>query len=466
MTRRSNCDVVVIGGGPAGLAASTAAAQAGLSVILLDAYARPGGQYFMQSTAASAVFARSWQVREGAASIARAEAVGVRIYSGAEVWAVFPGVTVEAFDENGALEVRASSIIVATGAHDRSIAFPGWTLPGVLTPGAAQRLAKTSGIPPGKRTLLAGSGPFLLPVASAVLKAGGHLVEIVEAQKSLSPLLPLLAVYPEKWAEALRLLKPLAVTRPKRRYGEVVVAARGDGKVEEAELARLDKQGRPSQSERRLVRGIDSLLVGFGFRPQIEFTSILGCDHRYDEASGGWQCITEPVSGATTVSGVFAAGEVTGIGGAEPARISGEIAGLAAADTIGGTPSLERRRRLGRRLRRAARFARFINRRFSIPAGLCDSLTDDTIICRCEDVTVADIKEELDNGARDSLGVKLWTRAGMGPCQGRICQATLMQLVASQTGQSPQEIGFNMPRVPARPVPLSVVRAALADERG
>lgn len=461
MTYRESCDLIVVGAGPAGLAAATAAAECGLATVLLDTYARPGGQYFMQGAETSSAAARSWQMRQGAGAIARAEAAGARILRGAEVWAIFPGFSVHAWDERRPIELRADTVLIATGAHDRTVAFPGWTLPGVMTPGAAQRLAKTSGTPPGERSLLAGSGPFLLPVAGAVLKAGGHLVEIVEARTSYAPMLRQLARYPEKWPEALRLLKPLLAARTPRRFGEVVVAARGDGRVEEAELAPLDSRGHPDLSRSRRVAGIDSLLVGYGFRPQTELTSLLGCEHGFDENFGGWRCVTDPSSGATSVAGVYAAGETTGIGGAEPAKLSGAIAGLAIVEAKGGASTAARRHRLGRRLRRAARFADAINRAFPIPAGLDDLLGDETVVCRCEDVTAGEVRSELQMGADDYLGVKLWTRAGMGPCQGRICQASLICLLAAQTGKTPQEIGYNAPRIPVRPVPLSVVKEAL-----
>lgn len=463
MTIRATCDLIVVGAGPAGLAAATAAAQCGLETIILDSYPQPGGQYFMQAAGTPAASVRTWQMRQGAEAIANAEAAGARILRSAEVWAIFPGFSVHAWDEHQPIELRAESVLVATGAHDRTVAFPGWTLPGVMTPGAAQRLAKTSGIPPGKRTLLAGSGPFLLPVAGAVLKAGGHLVEIVEAQKSYSSIFWRLAGYPEKWPEALRLLKPLLAARTPRSFGEVVVAAHGNGRVEEVELAPLDNRGHPILSRRRRVDGIDSLLVGYGFRPQTELTSILGCEHRFDERAGGWHCAVDPASGATSVAGVYAAGETTGIGGAEPAKLSGTIAGLAIAEARGVVSTEARRRRLCKRLRRAARFADALNRDFPLPAGLGDLLTADTVICRCEDVTAGEVRSELQMGADDYLGVKLWTRAGMGPCQGRICQASLVRFLASMTGKTPQEIGYNTPRIPVRPVPLSVVSEALKD---
>ena len=458
MRRRYTCDIVVVGAGPAGLSAAQAAAEKDLDVVVVDANSHPGGQYYMQPFAAGSAFSRSAQVMRGKTQARSATAAGVTMLLATEVWGAFPGFVLHAQDPDGAVCIESKAVIVATGAHDRVQAFPGWTLPGVMTPGAAQRLAKTSGVPPGRRTVLAGSGPFLLPVAGAILKAGGRLVEVVEAQSSFLPTLPLLAVHPDKWPETLRLLFPILAARIRFRFGEVVVAASGEERVREVELAPLDADGQPDLARRRIVSDIDSLLVGFGFQPQIELTAVLGCRHHFDEEAGGWCCTVERGCGATDTSGVFAAGEVCGVSGAVPAVLSGRIAGLAAAEQILGEETVSERRALSKRLQRARKFARGLNRRFTPPSGLVALLPDETIICRCEDVAVGEIREEITGGMDTIHGVKLWTRAGMGPCQARICGWSLARLVAAETGNSMEEIGFSRPRMPLRPVPLDVVR--------
>ncbi len=461
MKRRDACDIAVVGAGPAGLSAAQAAAEKGLDVVVVDANSHPGGQYFMQPLEAGSVFARSAQVLRGKARVRSATTAGARMLLATEVWGAFPGFALHARDPDGAVCIESKSVIVATGAHDRLQAFPGWTLPGVMTPGAAQRLAKTSGVPPGQRTLLAGSGPFLLPVAGTVLKAGGTLVEVVEAQSSYLRTLPLLAVHPDKWLETARVLFPVLAARSRLRLGEIVVAASGEERVREVELAPLDADGLPDLARRRVVSDIDSLLVGFGFQPQIELTAVLGCRHHFDEEAGGWCCTVERDCGATDMPGVFAAGEVCGVGGAVPAAISGRMAGLAAAGQILGEETASERRALSRRLKRARKFARELNRLFAPPPGLVELLSNETIICRCEDVTAGEVREEITGGMDTIHGVKLWTRAGMGPCQARFCGWSLARLVAEETGNSMEDIGFSHPRMPLRPVPLNVVRDSI-----
>ena len=458
MRRRHTCDIVVVGAGPAGLSAAQAAAEKDLDVVVVDANSHPGGQYYMQPLGAGSAFAMSSQVMRGKTRVRSATAAGVKMLLATEVWGAFPGFVLHARDPDGAVCIESKAVIVAAGAHDRVQAFPGWTLPGVMTPGAAQRLAKTSGVPPGRRTVLAGSGPFLLPVAGAIIKAGGRLVEVVEAQSSFLPTLPLLAVHPSRWLETLRLLSPILAARTRFRFGEIVVAASGEERVREVELAPLDTDGQPNFARRRVVSNIDSLLVGFGFQPQTELTAVLGCRHHFDEEAGGWCCTVERDCCATDVSGVYAAGEVCGVNGAVPAALSGRIAGLAAAGQILDNKTEFERRTLSRRLQRARKFASSLNRRFAPPPGLVGLLSDETVICRCEDVTAGEIRKEITGGMDTFHGVKLWTRAGMGPCQARICGWSLARLIAEETGNSTEEIGFNRPRLPLRPVPLNVVR--------
>ena len=453
-------DILVIGAGPAGLAAASAAAGRGLSVLVVDGFARAGGQYFMQPPSSSAA-AAGVQARSGAAAIQAVEAAGVRLLSGVEIWGVFPDFRVYGQHEREPVSLAARALIVASGAHDRLVAFPGWALPGVMPRGAAQRLAKLSAVAPGKRCLLAGSGPFLLPVAGAVLGAGGGIAALVEAAPSIAAPLRHLLAHPERWVEVARLLAPLLRHRPPRWRGWMVVEAMGETRVEAARLARLDAHGRPDLQDTRLVENIDALLVGYGFRPQIEITALLRCRHGFDELRGGWYCEADPASGATSVAGVYAAGEVTGVAGALPARLGGELTGLACVDYLGGPPAPARRQRLLARLARARRFADGLNRLYPPPAGLHAAIRDDTVVCRCEGVSAGSLRASLRAGARESFGAKLWTRAGMGPCQGRICGWSVARLIAAETGAGMAELGFNQPRIPLRPVPLATVAACL-----
>jgi NADPH-dependent 2,4-dienoyl-CoA reductase/sulfur reductase-like enzyme len=454
-------DVVVLGAGPAGLAAATTAAQAGAQVHLVDAAPAAGGQYWMQSPLAHPRGAPA-QARAGTAAIAAACAAGVQLHLEAEVWAVFPDLRILASAPDGPLELAPRALVVATGAHDRVPPFPGWTLPGVITAGGAQRLAKLGATAAGARVVVAGSGPFLLVVARALQRAGATLVGFVEAQRPSLGLAGHLARHAERWGEMAGLLRAIASPRTQRRFGWLVTAARGGERVTAVDLAPLRADGTLDRGRSETFDDIDALVVGWGFRPAIEVTSLLRARHAYDEARGGWYCEAGPFTGQTSVPHVFAAGEVTGIAGALPAQLAGSLAGAAAAADAGfALPDPAGVANVRRRLMRARAFIAPLNRRFVPPAVIDALAADDTLVCRCECVPKSAIVEAMRDGATGVLGAKLWTRAGMGRCQGRMCSWGIARLVG---GGDPAAAGFNAPRIPLRPVPLASVAAAFADD--
>ncbi len=451
-------DVAVIGAGPAGISAATAAAQAGATVHLIDAAPAAGGQYWMQSALPDARAATA-QAQEGARAIAAARAAGVHLHLGAEIWAVFPDLRILATAHDGPLELVATSVVVAGGAHDRVPPFPGWTVPGVVTAGAAQRLAKLGDVAAGSRVVVAGSGPFLLVVARALRKVGATLAAFVEARRPAPRLLAHLARHPERWEETAGLLRAIASPRTAKRFGWVVTGASGGERVEAIRIAPLARDGSLDRRRTTTIGGIDALVVGWGFRPSIEVTSLLRCRHAYDEVRGGWYCEAGPFTGQTSVPHVFAAGEVTGIAGALPAQLAGSLAGAAAAVDAGfALPDPAGVADVRRRLIRARAFVDVLNRTFVPPRAIDELAAGDTIVCRCESVTKDDVAAALADGATGVLGAKLWTRAGMGRCQGRMCAWGIARLAAPG---DPASAGFNHPRIPLRPVPLGLVAAAM-----
>lgn len=458
--RAIDTDILVVGGGPAGLSAARAAAEAGARVDLVDAGFTAGGQYWMQDPAGPAA---TRQAEEGAAAIRAVAGAGVAVHAGAEVWAAFPGNEIIAQAADGPLSFRYRAVIVASGAHDRVMPFPGWTLPGVMTPGAGQRLAKLGKTAPGRRIALAGSGPFLFAVAETLRSAGATPALLVEANHDRLATMRHLASYPSRWPEAARLLAA-ARAIPDRRRGWIVTEALGRGRVEAVRIAPLTPQG-IDHAKAETIGDIDALLVGWGFRPMIDLTALLRCRHAYHRDLGGWHCVADPATGLTSIAGVYAAGEVAGIGGALPARLSGALAGLAAAADLGFAAAdlAGRRAALAHRLEVARAFGHGLGRLYPMPQAAAALARDDTIVCRCEEVTKGEIRAALAGGTRAVQGAKLWTRAGMGRCQGRICGTAVAEIVAAETGTTPAEAGFNMPRIPLRPVPLAAVLAATHD---
>lgn len=392
--------VVVIGGGPAGLAAADAAARAGADVVLVDAEPRLGGQYHRGSE--QRVDCRVRHLPNS--SVWAVEGLRAHVRTGP---ADSPHRTGRVLD--------ADALVLATGAHDRVVPFPGWDLPGVYTAGAAQALAKGQGVGIGRRVVVSGTGPFLLPVAESLVRVGAE-VTVLEANG------------PAGWARHPRALLAnagklgeLAGYAPllrRVRTRSAVVAAHGEDRVTSVTVARL----RPDWSVRESTRiAVDAVCVGHGFTPRLDLAVGLGC-----RLVDGF--VRVDATGATSVPGVYAAGEITGIGGADLAAAEGAVAGAAAARSpeppVGAL----------RAVRRGRLFAAALAAAHPVPSGRHGWLTPDTLVCRCEEVTVRDLDAALDLGAADGRTLKLASRAGLGPCQGRVCGREVADLAAARLG--------------------------------
>ena len=471
------CDVAVVGAGPAGLAASLAAAEANAVVICIDQFPRAGGQYHMQPNASGTPFANTPQVQQGQQAIQASEAANVRFLTGAELfWAEPPKTPGAPFRlhlarDDQAIVIEAKTVVAATGAMERPMPFPGWTLPGVIGAGAGQRLLKTSGatcaLPFEGKTVLAGSGPFLLAVASTFAKAGQGIDHFVERQPAaLWTKAKAMLRHPSRLPDAIALLRDLSRTGARRHMGAIVTRAMGNGKVEAVEISPVGANGQPDLQKSFVVDGVGALCIGYGFQPVIDLTTALGAAHSYDLSLGGWYCGVDAVSGATSVSGLYAAGEVTGLGGANPARLSGQLAGLhAAATCVKETSGLNDTaiQAIVTQLNKHRAFAATLAQLYPMPESFPVPLAEDDVVCRCEDVTLADINAAIAEGARENLAVKMWTRAGMGLCQGRNCGASIAATLR-EAGVEPEHTGYNRSHFPLRPVSARIAKEALTCE--
>lgn len=458
-------DLAVVGAGPAGLGAAAEASRAGARVVVLDEQASPGGQYMRRrDPVVSPLPGRI--PRRAAALKARLlnELAGDRVEmrTGTVAWAAFADNVLALYAGGAVRFLQYRHLVVAAGAYDRPMAFPGWTLPGVVTAGAAQALAKEHGIVPGRRVLVAGSGPFLLPVAEELAHAGARVLAVLEATHPARwwPELRHAWRYRDRIAETLHYLRALRRARVPLRYGRVVSAVRGADHVEEATIARVDDAWRPVPGSEETVP-VDAVCVGFGFLPSTELTRQLGLEHRFHALRGGW-VPAHDADMRTSVPGVFVAGETAGIGSAQVAVESGRLAGIAAAHGLGcltAGAAEARAAAVRRRYRYARAFADLMLRIFAPRPGIYSLVTDDTVVCRCEEVTAGQLRRVVRHWPYDLPGVKGALRTGMGLCQGRICGRIVAGLIAADLGRPEETLGGLSARPPLKPVPMGALAA-------
>ncbi|WP_017623949.1 FAD-dependent oxidoreductase [Nocardiopsis chromatogenes] len=482
--------VTVVGAGPAGLAAASAATAAGARVRLIDAEPSPGGQYLRGDALGRAY--------DGAKVHGARVPDGVDYLPDTEVWALEPlpgggarlhlrtgpadgsggavgagradpvgrpgpstgrttgepdaappsGTTAD--DRPGPMGVRSAPstrpraddgraapleatstvavhtvdapvLVLATGAHDRVLPFPGWDLPGVVTAGAAQALAKSQRTAIGHNAVVAGTGPFLLPVARSLHGVGARVAAVLEAGAPVSGWLGDpggAAAGLGKLGELAGHTAALARRRVPYRTRTAVIEAHGDGALEAVTTARLDPRWRPLPGTERTIAA-DALCLGFGFTPRLEAAIAAGC-----ATSGGF--VRVDAAQATSARGVFAAGEPTGIGGAALAAAEGEVAGTAAARAAGHPVAPP----LGalRRVRTGRRFAAGLAAAHPIGPGWKEWPRDDTLVCRCEEVALRDLHAAA-RSAPGGRAFRLASRAGLGLCQGRVCGRNTAELI-------------------------------------
>jgi thioredoxin reductase/ferredoxin len=454
-------EVLVVGGGPAGLAAAATAAEAGADVLLVDDRGGLGGQYYKQPLDPAA---SDPQHAAGRGLIQRVQAAGVRVYSGVRVWgADGPGRLYGARGRER-FELRAERLILATGAYERAVPFPGWTLPGVMTTGAGQSLLRGYQTTPGDRVLVAGNGPLNVQLAAEVVRAGGSVVGLVELARMFSPrraieLLPMAASAPALARDGLGYLTRLRRARVPILTGRAVVRVEGNGRAERAVVARLDQGGLPVPGT-EMTFDVDAVCVGLGFMPGNELARLLGLRHGVDSRTGGYVLDRSP-SGRSSLEDVWVVGDGAEVRGAKVAQSAGMLAGAEAAAAL--ARPVRNQRAVSRHRDRHERFQRALWRAYLAPALFSQLADPQTLVCRCENVTLEAIAAAA-RGVGSSGAVKRLTRAGMGQCQGRFCGFVVTELVKETTGVPVSALSGFAPQPPLRPTPLWVLAAPDAQQ--
>ena len=456
-------DLVVIGGGPAGLAAAVQARALGLAVIVIDEQPAPGGQIYRAVERAQAegrATALGEDYVRGLALVRDFRASGAGYLPNHQAWQVERDGRVFVSDGTASRMIAGKRVLVAVGSMERPVPIPGWTLPGVMTVGAAQILHKTLNLLPDEGVWIAGSGPLALYFAAEVVTAGGRIAGFLNTSRAAH-------------RKAAR-----------KHWGGVVSGWRYIVKGNHF-LSQIDRGGFPHVKEVEAVEALGTdriervrwqvggkwheapatgLLLHEGVVPNVQMTMAIGCAHEWDPVQ---HCFRPAVSefGRTDIDAILVAGDCGGIGGARVAESRGRLAALGAAGDLG---RIEPKQRYDLAMKERAVMAPhekirpFLDALFPPRAEIL-SPADDVVACRCEVVTAGRIREAVKLGCLGPNQVKSFTRCGMGPCQGRLCGLTVTETIAAARKVSPQEVGAYRVRSPMKPLRLAEL-AALADD--
>jgi len=460
---RTDCELAVIGAGPAGLAAATLAAELGVEAVVFDEQPAPGGQIYRNVEANSA---------DGASG--RLALLGEDYPGGREIAEAFrrsgagyePGTTVWQADAEGVLGVsrggaatlvRAARTLIATGALERPVPIPGWTLPGVMGAGAAQTLLKASGLVPQVPTVIAGSGPLVYLVARQLVRAGAppEVLLVTTPGGRIPGALPHL---PGALLAGDYLWKGLGWLRDLRRAGLDIRSGVSDLRAEGGE--RLEAVSFTHQgSTHRLEAGL--LLLHEGVVPNVQLSMAAGCAHSWDAAQYCWRPDTD-TWGASSVTGIAVAGDGAGILGARAARHLGRLAAYDAACRLSRIDAATRDRQAGAdrlALARHRRIRPFLDALYGPAPEMRRPAAADTLVCRCEEVGAGEIRAVVTAGCPGPNQAKAFTRCGMGPCQGRMCGLAVSELIAEQRGVPVAEVGHYRIRFPVKPITVGELAA-------
>ncbi|MBV2361495.1 FAD-dependent oxidoreductase [Thalassococcus sp. CAU 1522] len=450
-------DLAIVGAGPAGMSAAQEAAGHGLRVVLLDEQARAGGQIYRDVDRVARLRGDilGADYTNGARLTAGLRHDAIHHVTAAVVWAIEEGFRLCYTKDGRGAQVAADRVLLATGALERPMPLPGWTLPGVMTAGAGQIMLKQSGVL-ARRAVLVGSGPLLYLIAAQMVRAGTPPLAMVETQTLADRVRAMrhLGGALRGWRymlKGVKMLAEIARARVPRHIGATGIAIEGEGR---AEALRFTRRGRAHRI------ACDTVFLHHGVVPNTQAARSLGVTHRW---RAGQSCFAPVLDdwGSTDVPGLFIAGDGAGIGGAKAAEIAGRLAVLGLAAQAGRLTEAERDRHaapLRVALARDLAARPFLDAAFP-PFAEALSPADDTVICRCEEVTAGSIRGHARLGCLGPNQAKAFGRAGMGPCQGRYCGLTVTALLAEASGRSPDDTGYYRIRPPLKPVTLGELAA-------
>ncbi len=450
---KQTCQLVVIGAGPAGMAAAQTAAEHGVDVTLFDDQAQPGGQIYRNvdtsPLADTSLLGKDYVF--GQPLVQAFRHAELDYYACTSVWYLDKAREIGILKQGVSHKISAQRVIVASGAQERPMPVPNWQLPGVMTAGAGQILLKSAAMVPDNGVVLAGNGPLMLLLAWQYLRAGVKIHAILDTTskgnlfRALRYLPRALAAGNDLW-KGLRMMLSIATARVPYYHYVSELRAEGDNQLQAVSFSAAGRHHRIDT---------DLLLLHQGVIPGLHSLQAAGCKIDWNEAQQCWQTKVD-AWGETSLSGIFVAGDGAAIGGAVAASLSGQLTGLQVAHQLGFLDA-GRRDHLARPIIKARdrqlAIRPFLDALYRVAdAGLIPP--DDTVVCRCEEVSAREIRDVIALGCIGPNQAKAFTRCGMGPCQGRFCAATVEQIFARQRGESMADVGHTSARPPLKPITL------------
>jgi thioredoxin reductase/bacterioferritin-associated ferredoxin len=456
-----NVSLAIIGAGPAGLSAAAQAAKLGIDTVVLDMHAQAGGHFFSLPPDEFQLLHPKKDIEEGKSIINQAKNAGAEILTGAEVWGIYPEDPFRiCLSGSEPKEIRASKIILAPGAIERSYPFPGWTLPGVLTAGGALSLLKNQKILPGQRVLISGTGPLQLALAAQLASYDVDVEGVLELESrgslldSWRSMISAASQYERIW-EGLNYLLKLRSRKVPYLFGWSVIRALGEKEVGGAVIAQVGNTGKPMPGSEKTIE-VDCICLGYGLLPDTQFTRLLECAHILHPQLH----VLVPVRDEwlqTSLAGVFAVGDAADINGKVAATLEGRLAAIGVAlqsGQIDEAQACQLSKSFLPKLSIERRFAQQLLRVFNLPPDPCVLADPETVICRCECITYQQIQEAIRDGATSVQAVKYHSRAGMGWCRGITCAPLISQIISQQGGIDLEYASRASTRPPIFPVAL------------
>ena len=453
-------NVTIVGGGPAGIASARVLAAHGVAATVIDEGRAPGGQIYRRARPGLALDIENLLGAE-AANYRNFHATFDRLRDRIDyrpltlVWVV-DGKLVHTVRAGIADAIEFDALILATGATDRVLPIPGWTLPGVFTLGGAQVLLKEHGCLIGRRIVFCGSSPLLYLAAKQYRAMGAEIAAVLDATAFAGKIAaaPDLMAAPGTLARGLGYMRALWRNRVPIHHGIRLRAFEGTDGVEQVRFR--------DHRDREHVIACDAVALGFGLKPETQLAELAGAELHYDPLFRQW--LPNPDGNGRCGGNVYVAGDGATIGGAQVAALTGELAACAVLDDFKIAINGIDRARARRQVARLRRFQRGLARAFAWPVGAIHDLDDGTMICRCEGISAGELRASIHAGfgPTEVNRLKAITRCGMGRCQGRFCGLAAAELTAHALNLPLEAVGRLRAQAPLKPIPLSVSLARSA----